>query len=89
MSSLVDSVGRFDAQMSDLIKSFDFASWRRSVEATGGCACPIWLRGHTSVTSKATGQALYSRSGRIAVACGTRREGLCPSCARLYAQDAL
>ena len=87
LSTVVDE-DRLDRQLSTLIRSSRYHDWRAAVEATGGCASPVWLRGRHLVSHTGTGEVLHERSGRIAVACGTRREGLCASCSARYAQDA-
>ncbi|GAA2538870.1 replication initiator [Pseudonocardia hydrocarbonoxydans] len=76
-----------DAQISHRLRSADFTTWRAQVQATGGCAAPIHLRGGSAVLDR-DGAVLLERSGDILAPCGNRRESVCPACSDRYAADA-
>ncbi|MEU1353013.1 replication initiator [Streptomyces cinnamoneus] len=63
------------------------------ITATGGCAHPIHLTGHTTTRDAATGEILHhydtrnEPGERLLVRCRNRRESVCPSCSRLHAGD--
>ncbi|GAB2729800.1 replication initiator [Kitasatospora kifunensis] len=67
--------------------------WLEQVRATGGCAAPIYLSGHTTTFDTATGGVLrhYSTEdepgGRLAVRCRNRRATRCGPCSREYVGD--
>lgn len=71
----------------------EFVAWLRQMERLGGCARPVYLVGHTLTRSKGSGELLHvftSASqpyGRLAVACGNRRERVCLPCSYLHKGD--
>jgi hypothetical protein len=65
-----------------------YRTWRAKLEATGGCAHPIHLSGQWALQHTATEQTLARRAGQVMVACGNRRESVCPACSDRYAADA-
>jgi hypothetical protein len=70
------------------------ARWLEQVTATGGCAHPIYLSGHTTRYDPATGEILRHYSTRdepgerLVMRCRNRRASYCPACAWLYQGDA-
>src|SRR5690606_3769616 len=76
-----------DAAISARLRAPDYRRWRAAVEATGGCAAPIRLRGTTTILDR-DGQVLIERSGDVLAPCGNRRETVCPACSDRYAADA-
>ncbi|MEV0438010.1 replication initiator [Streptomyces spectabilis] len=70
-----------------------FPRWLEQIRATGGCAQPIYLSGHTTVLDAASGAVLrhYSTAdepgGRMPVRCRNRRQSRCEPCARQHAGD--
>jgi hypothetical protein len=65
----------------------DFRRWEREFAADSGCSHPIQLRSRTEMIDLATGE-LASLNGHISVACGNRREAVCPACSAVYKRDA-
>lgn len=65
-----------------------YRAWRARLEATGGCTHPVHLSGQWALRDTSSGQTLASRSGQVMVACGNRRESVCPACSDRYAADA-
>jgi len=65
----------------------DFGRWEHELAADHGCSYPIQLHHRTDMIDLATGE-LDSVYGQAAVACGNRREAICPSCSAVYKQDA-
>ncbi|MEU4213056.1 replication initiator [Streptomyces sp. NPDC026206] len=63
------------------------------ITATGGCAHPIHLSGHTTTHDTTTGEILHhydtrnEPGERLLVRCRNRRENVCPPCSRLHAGD--
>jgi hypothetical protein len=63
------------------------------VQGTGGCARPIRLRGEVLRLNATTGEVIehYSTNGEpdgvALVACGNRRESVCPACSHTYRYD--
>jgi hypothetical protein len=76
-----------DAAISARLRAPDYRQWRAAVEATGGCAAPIQLRGSTTILDR-DGQILIERGGDVLAPCGNRRESVCPACSDRYAADA-
>jgi replication initiator protein RepSA len=76
-----------DAAISARLRALGYRQWRAAVEATGGCAAPIQLRGSTTVLDR-DGQILIERGGDVLAPCGNRRESVCPACSDRYAADA-
>jgi hypothetical protein len=71
----------------------EFGAWLRQMERLGGCARPVYLVGHTLTRDRLSGELLHvftSASqpyGRLAVACGNRREAVCLPCSYLHKGD--
>jgi hypothetical protein len=65
----------------------DFGRWEREFAADSGCSHPIQLRSRTDMIDLATGE-LAPAYGQASVACGNRREAVCPSCSAVYKRDA-
>ena len=65
----------------------DFRAWERQLAADGACSHPIQLRSRTDMIDLATGELapLYDEAS---VACGNRREAVCPACSAVYKRDA-
>jgi hypothetical protein len=76
-----------DAAISARLRAPDYREWRAAVEATGGCAAPIHLRGSTTILDR-DGAVLIERGGDALAPCGNRRETVCPACSDRYAADA-
>jgi hypothetical protein len=76
-----------DAAISARLRAADYRQWRAAVEATGGCAAPIQLRGSTTILDR-DGAVLIERGGDVLAPCGNRRETVCPACSDRYAADA-
>ena len=57
------------------------------MEATGGCAKPVRLTGHSEIRDR-DGAVLVERWGEILAPCGNRRASVCPACSDRYAGDA-
>ncbi|MDX2925242.1 plasmid replication initiator protein [Streptomyces anthocyanicus] len=71
----------------------DFPRWLQQITATGGCAHPVHLSGHTTTLDNATGEILrhYDTRNepgeRLLVRCRNRRSTVCGPCSRLHAGD--
>jgi hypothetical protein len=65
----------------------DLGAWERQLAATGACTRPIQLRSRTDMIDLATGE-LAPLYGEATVACGNRREAVCPPCSAVYKRDA-
>ncbi|GAA2751101.1 replication initiator [Kitasatospora cinereorecta] len=71
----------------------DLRRWLDQIRATGGCAHPIHLAGHTTTYDPATGEVLrhYSTAtepgGRLLVRCRNRRATRCVPCSREHSGD--
>jgi hypothetical protein len=69
----------------------DFRAWERQLTT---CTHPIRLRGRIDVIDIATGELapVYNTTGEpdgvLCVACGNRRETVCPACSAVYKRDA-
>ena len=65
----------------------DIGRWEREFAADHGCSHPIQLKSRTDMIDLTTGEVapLY---GSASVACGNRREAVCPSCSAIYKRDA-
>ena len=68
----------------EVITWAEFRSWERQLSRTGACSRPIRLRG-VSAIDLASGEVA---GGVLHVACGNRRETMCPACSALYKGDA-
>jgi hypothetical protein len=67
--------------------STDFRRWEDEFAADDGCSHPIQLRSRTDMIDTATGE-LAPVYGQASVACGNRREAVCPACSQIYKRDA-
>src|SRR5215467_8759190 len=72
----------------------DFASWEHQLADTSVCSHPIRLHGRIRAVDLATGEvaSIYDTAsepgGVLHVACGNRRESVCPACSAVYKRDA-
>ena len=72
----------------------DFKAWERQLATTGHCSHPIRLTGRIEAIDRATGEIapVYDTAreprGVLHVACGNRRESVCPACSAIYKRDA-
>ena len=72
----------------------DFRTWERQLATTGTCSHPIRLTGRIDAIDLATGETkpVYDTAtehgGVLHVACGNRRETVCPACSAIYKCDA-
>jgi hypothetical protein len=72
----------------------DFGRWETQLENTGHCRHPVRLHGRIVAIDLATGETapVYSTDaepdGVLLVACGNRREAVCPPCSAVYKRDA-
>jgi hypothetical protein len=76
----------------------DFHRWEHQLAATGHCTSPIRLRaGSTPSTAPPAGaRTMYdtdtdtdTEPGQVLlIACGNRREHVCPACSGIYKRDA-
>jgi len=68
----------------------DFRAWERQLASSGACTHPIRLRGRIDAIDRATGETapVYDTAsehgGVLHVACGNRREAVCPACSAIY-----
>jgi len=77
-----------DDHIAARVQRADYAHWRHKVESVGGCAKPIRLSGTHRLEHKTNGAPIYHAEGDAFVACGNRRESVCPTCSNRYAADA-
>jgi hypothetical protein len=62
--------------------------------SAGTCSCPIKLVGSSTTVKLSTGEIVSTfgsaqlPGGRLTIACGNRRETVCPACSRVYSGDA-
>ncbi|MGK4582562.1 replication initiator [Kitasatospora sp. HPMI-4] len=67
--------------------------WLEQIHATGGCAHPVYLAGHTTTVDRSTGEVLrhYTTAsepgGRLAVRCRNRRATRCQPCSWEHSGD--
>jgi Replication initiator protein, pSAM2 len=72
----------------------DFDRWERQLAEPDVCSHPIRLHGQIKAIDLATGElaTVYDTaaepSGVLRVACGNRRESVCPACSQVYKRDA-
>lgn len=72
----------------------DFDRWEAQVRGANHCYHPVRLQGRVRQMDVASGEVreVYSTAAEpdqmLLVACGNRRECVCPSCSRLYKGDA-
>jgi hypothetical protein len=82
------------ATADDTISWADFRQWERQLATTGTCSHPIRLTGRIDAIDLATGESapIYDTAaepgGVLHVACGNRRETICPACSAIYKRDA-
>ncbi|WP_329061684.1 replication initiator [Streptomyces sp. NBC_01429] len=82
-----------DRDLIRLVQEPGFPRWLDQIKATGGCAHPVYLSGHTTTHDADTGAVLrqYDTTdepgGRLAVRCRNRRSSRCGPCSRLHAGD--
>jgi hypothetical protein len=82
------------ATADDVITLADLHAWERQFASSGACAHPIRLHGHIDAIDLATGETapVYDTAtepgGMLHVACGNRRESVCPACSAVYKRDA-
>ena len=57
----------------------DFRAWERQLATDCTCSHPIQLRSRTDMIDLGTGE-LAPLYGEVSVACGNRREAVCPAC---------
>jgi hypothetical protein len=83
-----------DADDTVTISWADFRAWERQLATTGHCTHPIRLRGRIDAIDLATGElatvydTAMEHGGVLHVACGNRRESVCPACSQVYKRDA-
>lgn len=82
------------ASDTETISWADFRQWERQLATSGQCSHPIRLRGHIDAVDLATGELAHvydtaaEHGGVLHVACGNRRESVCPACSAVYKRDA-
>jgi hypothetical protein len=87
-------VGATAGELLDLASGDDFHRWESQVAATGNCLHPVRLEGRITATDRATGRTavVYDTDtepgGILRIACGNRREDICPPCSQVYKLDA-
>jgi hypothetical protein len=87
-------VGASAGELLDLASCDDFHRWEAQLAATGHCARPIRLEGRIDAIDKVTGRSapMYDTAaepgGVLRIACGNRREDVCPACSEVYKGDA-
>ena len=64
-----------------------FRAWEHQLAAGHTCSHPVQLRSRTDMIDLATGE-LAPLYGEASVACGNRRETVCPACSQVYKRDA-
>ena len=64
-----------------------FRAWERQLSEDSTCSHPIQLHSRTDMIDLATGE-LAPLYGQASVACGNRREAVCPACSQVYKRDA-
>jgi len=80
-----------DADDTVTVSWADFRAWERQLTT---CTHPIRLRGRIDAIDLATGELapVYTTTGEpdglLHVACGNRRETVCPACSAVYKRDA-
>jgi hypothetical protein len=87
-------VGASAGDILELAARPDFHRWEAQLASTGNCARPIRLAGRIDAIDLATGQVrptydTTSEPGHVLlIACGNRREHVCPACSEVYKNDA-
>ncbi|MGB6580127.1 MAG: replication initiator [Streptosporangiaceae bacterium] len=80
--------------ITETISWADFRQWERQLASSGACSHPIRLRGRIEAIDLTTGETapVYDTAaehgGVLHVACGNRREAVCPACSAVYKRDA-
>jgi replication initiator protein RepSA len=74
------------ATADDTAARSDFRAWEDQL-AGHTCSHPVQLRSRTDMIDTATGE-LAPLYGQASVACGNRREVVCPACSATYKRDA-
>jgi hypothetical protein len=80
-----------DADDTQVISWADFRAWERQLTT---CTHPVRLRGRIDAIDLATGETApvydteHEPGGVLQVACGNRRETVCPACSAVYKRDA-
>ena len=64
-----------------------FRAWEHQLADDCTCSHPVQLRSRTDMIDTATGE-LAPLYGQASVACGNRRETVCPACSATYKRDA-
>ena len=78
----------------DTVTWADFRAWEYQLATTGTCSHPIRLTGRIDAIDRMTGEVapVYDTArepgGVLHVACGNRRESVCPACSQVYKRDA-
>lgn len=79
--------------MTAVVPEHDFTAWERQVSTAAACSHPVRLRGTVTAVDLATGEARTSYDtatepgGVLHVACGNRRESVCPACSAVHKRD--
>jgi hypothetical protein len=87
-------VGAIADDTTETVSWGDFRTWERQIASSGTCSHPIRLLGHIEAIDRTTGEIapVYDTShepgGVLHVACGNRRESVCPACSAVYKRDA-
>ncbi len=82
------------ADDTETISWADFRAWEHQLATTGTCSHPIRLHGRIDAIDKATGEVasvydtIAEPGGVLHIACGNRRETVCPACSAVYKRDA-
>lgn len=83
-----------DRELLELASSEDFARWEQQLITAGNCANPVRLHSRVDAIDRATGEraSLYDTAsepgGVLRIACGNRREDICPPCSEVCKGDA-
>ncbi|NUS17586.1 MAG: plasmid replication initiator protein [Streptomyces sp.] len=97
--SACDRAGRLrglsetDRDLVRLANEPGYLRWRDQIRATGGCARPVYLSGHTTTVDPLTGLVVRGYDtraepgGRLAVRCRNRRASRCGPCSREHSGD--
>jgi uncharacterized Zn-finger protein len=87
-SAILDNgAAGLDERITARLRAADYRHWRTQVQATGGCAAPIGLRGSSRILDR-DGAVLLERTGTVLAPCGNRRATVCAACSDRYAADA-
>jgi hypothetical protein len=87
-------VGALADDTTETVSWGDFRTWERQLASSGICSHPIRLLGHIEAIDRTTGEIapVYDTGsepgGVLHVACGNRRESVCPACSAVYKRDA-